>query len=57
MNVARVQRERARGLQESAGDADAHFWAGSSLAIVGDDGVVRKLSFKEPDRQGVHNAM
>ena len=26
-----------------------HFWAGSSLVMVGDDGVVRKLSFKEPD--------
>ena len=27
-----------------------HFWAGPSLVMVGDDGVVRKLSFKEPDR-------
>jgi hypothetical protein len=27
-----------------------HFWAGLSLVMVGDDGVVRKLSFKEPDR-------
>jgi len=27
-----------------------HFWAGSSLVMVGDDGVVRKLSFKEPGR-------
>ena len=26
-----------------------HFWAGLSLVMVGDDGVVRKLSFKEPD--------
>jgi hypothetical protein len=26
-----------------------HFWAGLSLIMVGDDGVVRKLSFKEPD--------
>jgi len=26
-----------------------HFWAGLSLVMVGDDGVARKLSFKEPD--------
>jgi hypothetical protein len=26
-----------------------HFWAGLSLVMVGDDGVVRKISFKEPD--------
>ena len=26
-----------------------HFWVGSSLVMVGDDGVVRKVSFKEPD--------
>jgi len=26
-----------------------HFWAGLSLVMVGDDGVMRKLSFKEPD--------
>ena len=26
-----------------------HFWVGPSLVMVGDDGVVRKLSFKEPD--------
>lgn len=26
-----------------------HFWAGTSLVMVGEDGVVRKLSFKEPD--------
>jgi hypothetical protein len=26
-----------------------HFWAGLSLVMVGDDGVVRKLSFKSPD--------
>jgi hypothetical protein len=25
-----------------------HFWAGLSLVMVGDDGVVRKLSFREP---------
>ena len=25
-----------------------HFWAGLSLVMVGDDGVVKKLSFKEP---------
>jgi WD40 repeat protein len=25
-----------------------HFWAGRSLVMVGDDGVVRKLSFREP---------
>ena len=25
-----------------------HFWAGLSLIMVGDDGVVRKLTFKEP---------
>jgi WD40 repeat protein len=27
-----------------------HFWAGLSLVMVGGDGVVRKLSFKDPDR-------
>ena len=27
-----------------------HFWAGLSLVMVGGDGVVRKLTFKEPDR-------
>ena len=27
-----------------------HFWAGLSLVMVGDDGVVRKLTFGEPDR-------
>jgi WD40 repeat protein len=27
-----------------------HFWAGLELVMVGDDGVVRKLSFREPDR-------
>jgi WD40 repeat protein len=26
-----------------------HFWAGLSLIMVGDDGVVRKLSFRKPD--------
>jgi len=26
-----------------------HFWAGQSLVMVGDDGVVRKVSFREPD--------
>jgi hypothetical protein len=26
-----------------------HFWAGLSLVMVGDDGVVRKLSFREPE--------
>jgi len=26
-----------------------HFWAGLSLVMVGDDGVVRKLTLKEPD--------
>ena len=26
-----------------------HFWAGSSLVMVGDDGVVRKVTFKDPD--------
>jgi WD40 repeat protein len=26
-----------------------HFWAGLELVMVGDDGVVRKVSFKEPD--------
>jgi hypothetical protein len=26
-----------------------HFWAGLELVMVGDDGVVRKLSFREPD--------
>ena len=27
-----------------------HFWAGLSLIMVGDDGVVRKLTFREPVR-------
>jgi len=26
-----------------------HFWAGLSLVMLGDDGVVRKLTFKDPD--------
>ena len=26
-----------------------HFWAGLSLVMIGDDGVVRKLTFKEPN--------
>jgi WD40 repeat protein len=26
-----------------------HFWAGLELVMVGDDGVVRKISFREPD--------
>ena len=26
-----------------------HFWAGLELVMVGDDGVVRKVSFREPD--------
>ena len=26
-----------------------HFWAGPSLVMVGSDGIVRKLTFKEPD--------
>jgi len=26
-----------------------HFWAGQWLVMVGDDGVVRKVSFREPD--------
>jgi len=26
-----------------------HFWAGTSLVMVGEDGVVRKVSFEEPD--------
>ena len=26
-----------------------HFWVGRSLVMVGDDGVVRKVTFKEPD--------
>ena len=26
-----------------------HFWVGLSLVMVGDDGVVRKLTFKDPD--------
>ena len=34
-----------------------HFWAGLSLVMVGDDGAVRKLSFREPGSQGVHGAM
>ena len=28
---------------------DGHFWVGSSLVMAGDDGVVRKISFREPD--------
>ena len=27
-----------------------HFWAGTSLVMLGDDGVVRKLIMEEPDR-------
>ena len=27
-----------------------HFWAGLSLVMVGGDGVVRKVTFKDPDR-------
>ena len=30
--------------------SDRYFWAGLSLVMVGEDGVVRKLTFKEPDR-------
>jgi len=30
-------------------DGDGHFWAGLSLVMLGGDGVVRKLSFREPD--------
>jgi hypothetical protein len=30
-----------------------HFWVGLSLVMVGDDGVVRKLTFKEPDCRGI----
>jgi len=26
-----------------------HFWVGLSLVMVGDDGIVRKLTFKDPD--------
>ena len=26
-----------------------HFWVGSSLVMVGDDGVVRKVTFKDPE--------
>ena len=29
--------------------AGGHFWASLSLVMVGDDGIVRKLYFKEPD--------
>ena len=32
-----------------------HFWAGLSLVMVGGDGVVRKVSFREPDSQGICN--
>ena len=28
---------------------DGHFWAGLSLVMLGDDGIVRKLTFKDPD--------
>jgi hypothetical protein len=31
-----------------------HFWAGLSLVMVGDDGVVRKLTLKESDCRGMH---
>ena len=27
----------------------SHFWSGLSLVMVRDDGVVRKLTFKDPD--------
>ena len=27
-----------------------HFWAGLSLVMVGDDGVVRKVTFRDPDQ-------
>ena len=27
-----------------------HFWAGLSLVMVGDDGIIRKVTFEEPDR-------
>ena len=33
-----------------------HLRTGLSLVMVGGDGVVRKLSFKNPDCQGTHNA-
>ena len=32
-----------------------HFWAGLSLVMVGDDGVVRKIFFKEPDYCDEHD--
>ena len=32
-----------------------HFWAGLSLVMVGDDGVVRKVTFKKPERRGTYN--
>ena len=28
---------------------DGHLWIGTALVMVGDDGVVRKVTFKEPD--------
>ena len=31
-----------------------HFWAGLSLVMVGDDGVVKKLTFKDPDFCTIH---
>ena len=33
-----------------------HFWVGRSLVMVGDDGVVRKVTFKEPDCCGLRDA-
>ena len=35
---------------------DGHVWAGLSLVMVGDDGVVRKLSFRESDSSDIHSA-
>ena len=32
-----------------------HFWAGTLLVMVGVDGIVRKVSFNEPDCWGIHN--
>jgi hypothetical protein len=35
-----------RNLQRGGG---GHFWAGPELVVVGDDGIVSKVSFKEPE--------
>ena len=47
-----IDRESRKICWISPGDVrrgtGGHFWAGLSLVMVGDDGVLRKLTFKEP---------